>query len=228
VADPGKNRVGRNGVGGIGPARDAPANSEAASRPSPILIGEVQARPEPTVGATPALSSTKPRTWVIYRNARVGFALKYPADVFSLGGNEIDHDDRLLTSMDGRALLRISVMANDPRNTVAEYRRSLIAERYADATFHYTPQRDNWFVLSGSVGEEMFYERITFSCDQRSIHGWILVHPMSDHSSFEEIIEEMHRGYRYDTGTSGRCGELGPERTYVPSTGSRDVTMSAQ
>jgi curved DNA-binding protein CbpA len=212
----------------VGPARDAPAHSEAASQPSPILVGEVQARPEPTVFAAPALSSTKPRTWVIYRNARVGFALKYPADVFSSGGNEIDHDDRLLTSMDGRALVRISVMANDPRNTVAEYRRSLIAERYADATFHYTRQRDNWFVLSGSVGEEMFHERITFSCDQRSIHGWLLVYPRSERSSFEVIIEEMHRGYRYDTGTSGRCGEPGPERTYVPSAGSRYVTMSAQ
>jgi curved DNA-binding protein CbpA len=212
----------------VAPARDSPANSEAAGQPSPIPVGEVQARPEPTVGAAPALSSTKPRTWAIYRNARVGFALKYPADVFSLGGNEIDHDDRLLTSKDGRALLRISVMANDPRNTVAEYRRSLIAERYADATFHYTPQRDNWFVLSGSVGEEMFYERITFSCDQRSIHGWLLVYPTSERSSFDVIVEEMHRGYRYDAGTSGRCGEPGPERTHVQSMGSRDVTMSAQ
>jgi hypothetical protein len=171
----------------VAPARDAPANSEAAGQPSPILVGEVQARPEPTVGASPALSGTKPRTWAIYRNARVGFALKYPADVFSLLGNEIDHVDRLLTSKDGRALLRISVMANDPRNTVAEYRRSLVAERYADATFHYTPQRDNWFVFSGSVGEEMFYERITFSCDQRSIHGWLLVYPISERSSFDVI-----------------------------------------
>jgi curved DNA-binding protein CbpA len=194
----------------VAPARNAPANSEAAGRPLPIVVGEVQARPEPTVGAAPALSSTKPRTWALYRNARVGFALKYPADVFTLGGNEIDPDDRLLTSKDGRALLRISVMPNAPRNTVAQYRRTLIAERYADATFHYTPQRDNWFVLSGSIGEEMFYERITFSCDQRSIHGWLLVYPIAERSSFDAIVEEMHRGYRYDAGTSGRCGEPGP------------------
>jgi hypothetical protein len=158
----------------------------------------------------------------------VGFALKYPADVFALGGSEIDRDDRLLISKDGRALLRISVMPNDPRNTVAQFRRSLIAERYADARFDYTHQRDNWFVLSGSVGEERFYERITFSCDQRSIHGWLLVYPITERSSFDAIVEEMHRGYRYDADTGGRCGEPGPARTHVPSTGSTDVTMSAQ
>jgi DnaJ-domain-containing protein 1 len=210
------------------PVQDAAANSEAAGQPSPIVVGELQARPEPTVDAAPALSRTKPRIWALYRNARVGFALKYPADVFTLGGNEIDPDDRLLTSQDGRALLRISVMPNVPRYTVAQYRRSLIAERYADATFDYTPQRDNWFVLSGSVGGEMFYERITFSCDQRSIHGWLLVYPIAERSSFDRIVEEMHRGYHYDAGTSGRCGKPGPERMHAPSTGSTDVTMSAQ
>jgi hypothetical protein len=212
----------------VAATQDAAANSEASGQPSPIVVGELQARPEPTVGAAPALSRTKRRIWALYRNARLGFALKYPADVFTLGGNEIDPDNRLLTSQDGRALLRISVMANDPRNTVAQYRRSLISERYADATFDYTPQRDNWFVLSGSVGEEMFYERITFACDQRSIHGWLLVYPIAERSSFDTIVEEMHRGYHYDAGTSGRCGETGPERMHVPSTRSTDVTMSAQ
>jgi DnaJ-domain-containing protein 1 len=212
----------------VASARVAPANSETANKPSSIVVGELLAQGEPTVGAAPALSGTKPRTWALYRNARVGFALKYPADVFALGGSEIDRDDRLLISKDGRALLRISVMPNDPRNTVAQFRRSLIAERYADARFDYTHQRDNWFVLSGSVGEERFYERITFSCDQRSIHGWLLVYPITERSSFDAIVEEMHRGYRYDADTGGRCGEPGPARTHVPSTGSTDVTMSAQ
>jgi hypothetical protein len=212
----------------VAPAREPPTKSETEDQASPTVVGEQQARSEPTVGTTPALSATKPGTWAVYRNARAGFALKYPADVFALGENEVDPDDRLLTSKDGRALLRISVMPNEPRQTVGQYRRSLMAERYADATFDYTPQRDNWFVLSGSVGGEMFYQRITFSCDQRSIHGWILVYPMAERPLFDAIVEGMYRSYRYGSDPSRRCGELGSARTHAPSTVSADVTMSEQ
>jgi curved DNA-binding protein CbpA len=212
----------------VAPAREPPAKSETEYQASPIIVGEQQARSEPAVGAAPALSATKPRTWAVYRNARAGFTLKYPADVFVLGENEVDPDDRLLTSKDGRALLRISVVPNEPRQTVAEYRRSLMAERYADATFDYTPRRDNWFVLSGSVGGEMFYQRITFSCDQRSIQGWLLVYPIAERPLFDAIVEEMHRSYRYGSDPSRSCGEPGPARTHARSTESADVTPSEQ
>lgn len=212
----------------IAPAREPPAKSKTEYQASPIVVGEQQARSEPTVGSTPALPATKPRTWAVYRNARAGFALKYPADVFALEENEVDPDDRLLTSKDGRALLQISVLPNEPRQTLAQFRRSLMAERYADATFDYTSQRDNWFVLSGSVGGEMFYQRITFSCNRRSIHGWLLVYPTSERPLFGSIVEEMHRSYRYDSDPSRRCGEPGPARTHARATESADVTTSEQ
>jgi len=143
---------------------------------------------------------------VAYRNARLGFSLRYPADVFE-SGKGADSDDRLLASRDGRALLRIFATTNSVPTTIAEYRRSLIAQRYADARFDYAPQRQDWFVLSGSVAQEMFYERVTFSCDRRSIHGWVLVYPLAERSYFDAIVEEIHRSYRY---AAGRCGESEP------------------
>ena len=166
---------------------------------------EQQAPSEPSVSPTPAVPRAKPATWAVYRNARLGFALRYPADVFTSGRNEVENNDRLLTSKDGRALLRISAMPNRATKTVTQYRRLLMAERYANATFDYTPQRNNWFVLSGSVGEQMFYERITFSCDRRSIHGWLLVYPLAERPFFDPIVEEIDRSYRYDLGPRSRC-----------------------
>jgi hypothetical protein len=193
------------------PTPKVPLKTETANTALPNIVHEQQASPEPTV--SPAVPRAKPTTWGAYRNARLGFTLRYPADVFTSGKNEVENDDRLLTSRDGRALLRIFAMPNRATNTISLYRRSLIAERYADATFDYTPQRDNWFVLSGRVGEEMFYERITFSCDRRSIHGWLLVYPLAERPFFDAIVEEIHRSYRYDPGPHARCGE--PERTGV-------------
>jgi len=180
---------------------------EGSASPAPLPgVRDQRPRAEPTVPPGPAVSRAKPATWVAYTHARLGFTLRYPADVFGSGKGG-DSDDRLLTSRDGRALLRIFATTDRVPTTITEYRRSLIAQRYADARFDYAPQRQDWFVLSGSVAQEMFYERVTFSCDRRSIHGWVLVYPLAERSYFDAIVEEIHRSYRY---AAGRCGESQP------------------
>ena len=185
-----------------------PPPSIATAIPAAPNVGQEQTEPfEPTVSPTRRIAATKPITWALYRNADLGFALKYPSNVFAMGRHQADDGDRLLTSRDGRALLRIFGIPNRTATTLTQYRRSLIAQRYADATFDDTHQQHNWFVLSGRVAEEVFYERVTFSCDGRSIHGWLLVYPMIDRSFFDEIVEEMHRTYKSDIGAHANCGQ---------------------
>ena len=186
---------------------EGPPRIETAM-PAPPNIAHEQAEPsEPAVSPMPGAPTTRLSSWAVYRNAYLGFALRYPADVFTLASNQTDNSDRLLTSKDGRALLRIYGIPNSMAMTLTQYRRSLIARRYADATFDYTPQRHNWFVLSGRVGKEMFYERVTLSCDGRSIHGWLLVYPIAERSFFDAISEEIHRTYRYDIGANEHCSQ---------------------
>jgi DnaJ-domain-containing protein 1 len=163
-----------------------------------------------SVLTTPALPRGKPANWVPYHNARFGFALRYPADVFaSAARDDVQGNEHLLSSKDSRSLLWISATLNGAAKTVAEYRQSVIKGRYADATFDYTPQRSHWFVLSGTVGEEMFYERITFSCDSRTIHRWLVLYPHAERAYFDEIVEEINRSYRYDLSPRTRCA--GPQ-----------------
>jgi hypothetical protein len=142
----------------------------------------------------------------------LGFALKYPADVFTTAvQGDFEGNERFLLSEDGRALLWIAAMHNGAAQTVAEYRQSLMTGRYADASFDYTPQRSHWFVLSGTIGQEMFYERVTFACDHRTIHRWLLLYPLAERAYFDAIIEEIHRSYRYDLGTRAHCGSSQPD-----------------
>jgi DnaJ-domain-containing protein 1 len=203
-------------------AQEEPAASEVVSLAPPDLNREqhqpppapaASPMPAPPASPTPEVARIKAAMWVPYRNARSGFALSYPADVFGSRGGEDDRDDRLLISKDGRALLRMTSMRNTRTSTLTEFRRLLIAERYADAAFDYMPVRDNWFVLSGSVGDEMFYERVTFSCDRRSIHGWLLVYPLAERLFFDDIVEQIHQSYRYDPGPGTRCGISAQMRT---------------
>jgi hypothetical protein len=59
----------------------------------------------------------------------------------------------------------------------------------------------------------MFYERVTFSCDGRSIHGWRLTYPVADRAFYDRIIEEIHRSYRHGNSSGGRCSEAKRETT---------------
>lgn len=145
--------------------------------------------------------------WAIHRSARFGFSLRYPADIFVADPARSDEHVKWFRSSNERAVLRIFGTPNIAgRTTLAQYRTTLIQERYAKARFDYTPQRDTWFVLSGVAGDDIFYERVTFACDGRSLHGWMLAFPSSERPLYEPIIEAMHRSYQHSNGPRARCG----------------------
>jgi hypothetical protein len=164
----------------------------------------LEQEPEPAI-------KPKPVRWTRLENAAGGFELKYPADVFATKPGALDADDRLFVSRDGHAVLRVYANRSGGSGTVpSTYRASLLAKRYAGASLDYAPQRENWFVLSGTLGQEMFYERVSFSCDRRSFHGWLITYPAVERQFYDAVVEEMHRSYRYGKAAGWRCGEAGP------------------
>jgi len=156
------------------------------------------------------VTRAKPGHWTLLENAGAGFELKYPADVFAPKPGALDADDRLFVSEDGHAVLRVYANRGNLKMVPSKYRASLLAKRYAGASLDYAPQRETWFVLSGTLGQEMFYERVSFSCDRRSFHGWLITYPLLERQFYDAIVEEMHRTYRYGKAVGWRCGETGP------------------
>ena len=145
--------------------------------------------------------------WVSYRDARFGFALEYPLDVFMQDRTQANEGQTShFVSRDGRARLVVSAAPNMSGMTLAQYRRILMESSYKDAAFDYTPQRGAWFVLSGTQNADMFYERVTFSCDARAFHGWKLVYPVTERAFYDLIVEDVHRRYRHGNGPGRRCG----------------------
>jgi DnaJ-like protein len=208
--------------GSIPPASPGLANSDDVVRPPdgagkslPEATESLDAVPPGDDGRSEAVRPPRQaRTWASYRSADFGFALQYPADVFVLDLSP-SGEARSLVSRDGRARLVISAMSADD-TTLPAHRRSLLEGAYKGAAFDYTPQRSNWFVLSGTLGSEMFYERVTFSCDGRAVHGWKLVYPLAERTLYDRIVEEVHRRYRHGNRPGGRCGETSaaqPSRT---------------
>ena len=161
--------------------------------------------------ATPAASPEgrgRGSGWATYRNVRFSFALKYPADVFSddigLSGETV----RNLVSRDGGAKLHIFASDNAAGTTLTQYRRSRMEEHYAGAVFDWIPQRKLGFVLSGTQGDKAFYERVTFACEGRTIHGWQMVFPVSQRTLYDLIADEVERSYTDRIKPSSKCSDV--------------------
>ena len=172
-------------------------------RSSSMTTQSASLEPEPAI-------KPKPVSWTLLENAAAGFELKYPADVFAPKPGALEADDRLFVSQDGHAVLRVYANRSSSGTAPSKHRAALLAKRYAGASLDYAPQRETWFVLSGTLGQEMFYERVSFSCDRRSFHGWLITYPVLERQFYDAVVEEMHRTYRYGKAAGWRCGDAGP------------------
>jgi curved DNA-binding protein CbpA len=159
--------------------------------------------------ATPAASPEgrgRGSGWATYHNARFSFALRYPADVFAYDAGPSSENVRTFVSRDG-VMLHIFADDNVAGTTLSHYRRSRMEARYAGAVFDQVPQHKFGFVLSGTLGGNAFYERVTFACDGRSIHGWQMIFPVSRRTLYDLVADEVDRTYTQRTRPSAQCSE---------------------
>ena len=182
-------------------AAPAPPPPRAVSAEVPNGPGGAAALPHRGQGAN----------WTTYRNATFGFALRYPAGVFVPDSGQSTGTVQTFVSRDGRAVLRILAARNAPGLTLSAFRRALMKKRYAGAAFDAAPQRDHWFALSGTRGENAFFERVTFSCDRKSMHGWQMVYPSNERTTYDKLARQVLRNHPHGNGPGADCSDARPK-----------------
>jgi len=197
--------------------RDAPApsavgvatvrsNDKAAALPQSRMPGA----PPPVDGPAGQVDPGRATIWRTYRNARFDFALRYPAGLLAFDAARSDAHVTTFVSRDGQAVLRIVAAENTAGITPGGYRSVLMKDRYAGATFKPAPRREHWFALSGTLGDEVFLERVTFSCDGRSMHGWQMRYPSSQRATYDDLAALILRNHPHGNGPGAGCE--GPRR----------------
>ena len=187
-----------------------PAGVPLAMGRGPLIGGQEAARVEvnvPTAPAAPPEGRGRGSGWATYQNVRFSFALKYPSDVFGYDIGPSDENVRIVGSRDGRATLHIFAIDSGAETTLAQYRRSRMEEHYAGAVFDFIPQRKFGFVLSGTQGDKAFYERVTFACNGRAIHGWQMVFPASQRTLYDLVADAVNRSYVHKIKPGSKCSE---------------------
>jgi hypothetical protein len=196
--------------------RDAPAppaagvaavrgDDKTAALPQSRMPGA--ALPVDGPGLAGQLDPGRATIWRTYRDARFGFALRYPAGLLAFDAARSDAHVSTFVSRDGQAVLRVVAAENTAGITPTSYRGVLMKDRYAGATFKSAPRREHWFVLSGTLGDEVFLERVTFSCDGRSMHGWQMRYPASQRATYDELAGLILRNHPHGNGPGAGCQE---------------------
>ena len=168
-----------------------------------FLLSRVSAAVVASVLATTAVAQSA--EWLTYRNARFGYMIGYPIDVFEEEPANESEDGRLVLSRDGKAKLLVGAFANDDGMTLDAYRKFLIERNYVGAEIGYAPVRARWFVLSGVRDGTVFYERVTFTCQGRIINSWALLYPEAEKKRFDPIVARIARNYSAGAGPNGDC-----------------------
>ena len=152
--------------------------------------------------------SSRLSDWATIQNKRFGFQIAYPANIFFPAPTPSGNDGRVLKSADGQAKLLVATFENTENQTIDAYRKFLLSDIYANTTIDYSPQKQRWFVLSGTRGDETFYERVTFSCGGKLINSWAMLYPTSQKSLYDRVVEAVSKTYTAGSGADGSCGEI--------------------
>ncbi|KQZ13401.1 hypothetical protein ASD44_04400 [Mesorhizobium sp. Root554] len=120
-----------------------------------------------------------------YENDRFGTSATFPSDIFSQEQAPPENGDGLRWLSDDGASLAIFGSYNVLDETPKTREAAAKAEKDRPATYSRTGK--NWVVLSGTDGDEVFYERYVFGPTD-IVHGIVIEYPASLKAKYDPLV----------------------------------------
>jgi hypothetical protein len=137
-------------------------------------------------------------TWLTYQNDRYGTTIDYP-EIFKMQRPPDADDGRTFKSADG-ADFTISALYNTLDFTVATYRDFIVKNLTAGSVITYQDHGNNWFVISGTKGDDIFYEKHLLSHNAQMQEDFVISYPASAKQTYDPIVARMAKSLRPGTG----------------------------
>ena len=131
--------------------------------------------------------------WKTYGNARYGYSLCYPADLFKPGseppaGDGVDFKGPPQTTLIATGGHDVPDLPDSPLPAKAEEEAKAVAG--AGAKITYRASRPNWAVVSGTAGSNVFYVREIKA--RGVVAGFQLVYPKASAGLYTPIIARIN------------------------------------
>jgi hypothetical protein len=144
--------------------------------------------------------------WITYKNDDLGYSFYYPSTFFEPQGIAAATEAKIFLSPDKRAKIVVSAVENDEGFTLAGYRKTVLGEFSGYERLDYSPKGQTWFVLSGYRGENIYYQKVLFSCGNGVINVFSITFPTADRAFHEGLVEVMEDNFRPGPGKDTPAG----------------------
>ena len=159
-----------------------------------ILISVLAA----AVHVTPFSSSAA--QWAAKRDAGLGFAYSYPPELFQEMEGDGKPSFHYFATPNSDAKFLVGGWDNRASRSPERFKQWLIANAggYDEVTYH--PRGRSWFVLSGYRGDQIYYEKVMFSCRGNIANVIAITYPVAQRKLYDPVVERMEDRFR-----PGRC-----------------------
>jgi hypothetical protein len=150
-----------------------------------------------------AMSSISAATgpWADEQDPGLGFQFSYPRDLFDRTEGDGKPSFHYFASRDADAKLMVGAWNNEAGQTPGEFKHWLLGNTGGYDNMTYVPGGRSWFVISGYRGEDIYYEKVMFSCAGSVVNVFAITYPKSLRSEYDPVVEQMEDSFR----PSNRC-----------------------
>jgi hypothetical protein len=144
--------------------------------------------------ATAPAAAAQADNWLTYHNDRYGTTIDYP-DQFKAEPPPGSDDGRTFRSADG-AEFSVYASYNALDFDLGKFRDFSLKNLAPGEVVIYQAHGDNWFVISGTKGTDVFYERHMLSHGRQMTEGFSMSYPAAAKQSYDSIVARMAKSFR--------------------------------
>ena len=150
------------------------------------------------LSAFSCLSLASKERWIEQRDPQFGYNYSYPEALFASVAGDGKPGFHYLAANASDAKFLVGAWDNRDGATPEHFKRWMIANAGGYEEITYQPRGRSWFVLSGYRGDQIYYEKVMFSCGERIVNILAIAYPVAERDQFDPVVERMED--RFSTG----------------------------
>jgi len=144
------------------------------------------------------LSLAAKERWIEQRDRQFGYNYSYPEALFASVAGDGKPGFHYLAANKSDAKFLVGAWDNHDGATPEHFKRWMIENAGGYEEITYQPRGRSWFVLSGYRGDQIYYEKVMFSCGERVVNILAVAYPVAERDQFDPVVEQMED--RFSTG----------------------------
>jgi hypothetical protein len=146
------------------------------------------------VGLSVVAAPAKADKWLTYQNDRYGTTIDYPDQFKSEPPPDADDGRKFKDAQGAEFAVYASYNALD--FNLAKYQDFILKNLNPGQAVTYRAHGENWFVISGTKGDSIFYERHLLSHGGQMTEAFSITYPAAAKLSYDQLVARMAKSLR--------------------------------